>query len=300
MNISSRCILCLLKKEEASIRACLDEEQKAQYLKDVMRIMLDADPADTMPWISDQIRLLKPPVPRSLPDYAKIKTYFNTVLMEMEPMLHHAIQQAPDPLSYTLRLARCGNYIDFGAMDHVDEDILHSLLKQVKEETLDADVYQRFLSQAAHSSSLLYLCDNCGEIVLDKLLILQLQKQFPHLHITVMVRGGEVLNDATMRDVRQIHLDEVCACTHTQVPLAGCDLRHIGKDARTLIASSDMIIAKGQANFESLYGCGLPIYYLLLCKCDYFCERFHMRHLEGIFAYEKTLEISNAEVRCNM
>ena len=56
-------------------------------------------------------------------------------------------------------------------------------------------------------AAVLYLCDNCGEIVLDKLLILQLQKHFPHLQITVMVRGGEVLNDATMRDVRQIHLD---------------------------------------------------------------------------------------------
>ena len=96
---------------------------------------------------------------------------------------------------------------------------------------------------------MLYLCDNCGEIVLDKLLILQLQKHFPHLQITVMVRGGEVLNDATMRDVRQIHLD----------------------------------------------GCGLPIYYLLLCKCDYFCEQFRMHHLKGIFAYEKTLEISSAK-----
>ena len=138
MNISSRCILCLLNKEEAGIRACLDEHQKAEYLKDVMRIMLEADPADTMPWISDQIRQLQPPVPRSLPDYAKIKTYFNT-------------------LSYALRLSRCGNYIDFGAMDHVDEDILRSLLKQVKEETLDASVYQRFLSQAANSSSALSL-----------------------------------------------------------------------------------------------------------------------------------------------
>lgn len=157
MNISSRCILCLLNKEEAGIRACLDEHQKAEYLKDVMRIMLEADPADTMPWISDQIRQLQPPVPRSLPDYAKIKTYFNTILLEMEPMLKNAIEQEFDPLSYALRLARCGNYIDFGAMDHVDEDILHSLLKQVKEETLDASVYQRFLSQAANSSSALSL-----------------------------------------------------------------------------------------------------------------------------------------------
>ena len=144
-------------------------------------------------------------------------------------------------------------------------------------------------------AAVLYLCDNCGEIVLDKLLILQLQKHFPHLQIAVMVRGGEVLNDATMRDVRQIHLDEVCQCTSIQVPLAGCDLRHIGEDARALLASSDMIIAKGQANFESLYGCGLPIYYLLLCKCDYFCERFQMHHLKGIFAYEKTLEIFSAK-----
>lgn len=71
---------------------------------------------------------------------------------------------------------------------------------------------------------MLYLCDNCGEIVLDKLLILQLQKHFPHLQITVMVRGGEVLNDATMRDVRQIHLDEVChvQAARYRLPAAIC------------------------------------------------------------------------------
>ena len=63
-----------------------------------MRIMLEADPADTMPWISDQIRQLQPPVPRSLPDYAKIKTYFNTILLEMEPMLKNAIEQEVDPM----------------------------------------------------------------------------------------------------------------------------------------------------------------------------------------------------------
>ena len=64
MNISSRCILCLLKKEEQRVRACPSEHKKAQYLKDVMRVMLEADAADTMPWISDRIRLLTAPVPK--------------------------------------------------------------------------------------------------------------------------------------------------------------------------------------------------------------------------------------------
>ena len=292
MNISSRCILCLLKKEEQRVRACPSEHKKAQYLKDVMRVMLEADVADTMPWISDRIRLLTAPVPDQPVDYAKIKTHFNTMLLEMEPQLQEAIEQAPDPLSYAMRLARCGNYIDFGAMENVDEDILHALLQQVHEETLEPTVYEGFKQHAANSRTLLYLCDNCGEIVLDKLFLQQLQKQLPHLDITVMVRGGEVINDATMKDVEQVGLHEFCTCIDSGVPLAGCDLRHISKEAYARIVSSDIIIAKGQANFESLYGCGLPIYYLLLCKCDYFCERFGMQRLQGILAYEKTLELA--------
>lgn len=283
-------MLCLLKKAEKNIQHCGDEEKKSAYMKSVMRTMLEADAQDTMPWIANQVDQLPLPDDEKALDYTRIKQHFNALLMKEEAPLRSAIQKAKDPLAYAMKLSRCGNYIDFSAMIHIEEDMLHTLLKEAEYEVLDVDMMASFREDLTKAKELLFLCDNCGEIVLDKLLIEEIKRQYPHLAITAMVRGGEVVNDATMVDVKQIHLDDVVPCIDSGIALAGCDLRHIHKEAADRIQNSDLILSKGQANFESLNGSGLPIYYLFLCKCDYFQKRFQMKELEGIFTNEEALK----------
>ena len=114
-----------------------------------------------------------------------------------------------------------------------------------------------------------------------------IKKQFPHLKVIAMVRGNDVLNDVTIEDVQQVGLDQICEVITNTYPMAGIDLNHIDQNTYELLHHADVILAKGQGNFESLCGCGLNIYYLLLCKCSLFAERFEMPLYQGVFHKER-------------
>jgi len=101
-----------------------------------------------------------------------------------------------------------------------------------------------------------------------------------------MVRGGEVINDATMIDAQDVHLQSICHVIDNGIAMAGTDIRHISQQAFQAIQDADIILAKGQANFETLCGNGLPVYYLLLCKCDLFAERFSLPKYKGVLFHE--------------
>ena len=117
---------------------------------------------------------------------------------------------------------------------------------------------------------MVYLTDNCGEVVLDKMLVKLLKEMYPNLDITVIVRGEQILNDATMEDAVQIGMTDMVNVIGNGNNIAGTWLDAVSEQALKLIDQADVIIAKGQGNFETLYGCGKNIYYMFLCKCQLF------------------------------
>ena len=104
-------------------------------------------------------------------------------------------------------MARIGNYIDFGALDQVNPNEFLGLFRDTAMREDDKAAYSAFLRECAAGKNFLLLCDNCGEIVLDKLLLEQVRERFPHLTLKAMVRGGSVLNDATAEDAVYAGLD---------------------------------------------------------------------------------------------
>ena len=113
---------------------------------------------------------------------------------------------------------------------------------------------------------------------------------YPQLDIAVIVRGQDVLNDATMEDAKEVGLTEIVKVIGNGSAIAGNSLGYISAEAEELIRTADVVISKGQGNFESLNGCGLNIYYLFLCKCDWFVRRFKMKRLAGILINDRNLE----------
>jgi len=99
----------------------------------------------------------------------------------------------------------------------------------------------------------------------------------------------QVINDATMEDAVLVGLTREIEVMGNGDDAAGTILRRISKEARKNIEEADMILAKGQGNFESLFGCGLNIYYLFLCKCDWFMRRFQVERYHGMFVNEKRI-----------
>ena len=153
--------------------------------------------------------------------------------------------------------------------------------------------YECFKQDLKQAKTLTYVLDNCGEIVLDKLLIKEIKRQYPKLQISVLVRGKEVLNDVTMEDAIQTGLTKMVPVIENGTGIAGTVLEKISKEAKEALNEADIILAKGQGNFESMYGCGLNVYYLFLCKCDWFVKRFAMTKNAGVFLREGEYILQN-------
>ena len=195
-----------------------------------------------------------------------------------------------DYMKEALRLARIGNYIDFGALNEVNEKTLGELFAESENDTVDETEWAALKADLQKAKALVYLTDNCGEIVADKLFIKEIQKVYPGLDVAVIVRGQDVLNDATMEDAKAVGLTEIAKVIGNGSAIAGNSLGYISAEAEELIRTADVVISKGQGNFESLNGCGLNIYYLFLCKCDWFVRRFKMKRLAGILINDRNLE----------
>ncbi|MBR6027763.1 MAG: DUF89 family protein [Clostridia bacterium] len=218
--------------------------------------------------------------------YAEVKRRFNRLALSLADPLRARIEAAADPLAAALSFARMGNYIDFGAMDNVEEATLLRLFEEDALRPDEAEVYGRFVSACEKGSRFLLIADNCGEIVMDRLLLEQIKKRFPRLRRQVLVRGGEVLNDATVHDAEDAGVDQVAEILSNGAPVAGTIWELMPESARDAIRQADVILAKGQGNYESLSGQGWHVFYAFLCKCDLFSRRFGKPLLTGMLVEE--------------
>ena len=286
MKINAFCMSCLVQSQARRIQKFEDEEKKACYMREVLRLIADGNPKWSAPALLEPISKLYETYWGAQGDLEKEKHVFNDLLLSMEDALEQKIRSRKDPLEVALCLARLGNYIDFSALSEVSAEKLLELLGQSEQETLDAEEYGYFRKDLENGKHLVYLTDNCGEIVLDKILIKLLKEQYPQLSIEVLVRGIAVTNDATLEDARYVGLTEVVPVFGNGSGIAGTELTHISEEARRKLEQADLILSKGQGNFETLHTCGLNIYYLFLCKCDWFMQRFQAEHLQGMFVNE--------------
>ncbi len=209
------------------------------------------------------------------------------MLLKREEELENIILQSDNPILMAVKLAMIGNYIDFGALSNVDESQLNQMLLDGEKVNVDAEEFKKFCDELLTCKSLVYLTDNCGEIVLDKLLIKTLKREFPEVEITVIVRGGYVLNDATMEDAIQVGISNLVRTIDNGNSIAGTWLPSLSESAKEVIDNADIIVAKGQANYETLRYCGMNIYYLFLCKCEMLAKDFGVPRLTGMFANDK-------------
>ena len=290
MKLNPFCMCCALNKQEQKIRHYPDMEKKTEYMKKVMALMSNTEEKDCAPSLSVDIQKLYSSFWNCpMEDFTEIKKEFNQLMLNMEVSIEDKIRKSDDPLEKALLYARIGNYIDFAALSNVDQSTVITLLDEKSSEVLDEKEYKNFLHDLSSAKKLVYLTDNCGEVVLDKMAVKILKEQYPNLDITVIVRGYPVVNDATMEDAEEIGLTDLVNVIGNGSNVGGTWIPGISSESRELLYNADLIIAKGQGNFETLNDCGLNIYYLFLCKCDLFQRRFHAENLQGMFLNERRL-----------
>lgn len=288
MRLNAACVCCILDKEERQLRNDPDEERKVRYLKELMRMIGESGDQANAPWLAARVGDIYRKYYGEREDYRRIKEEYNRLMLEREEEFEKRIRQSEDPLAAALLFARVGNFIDFSAMDQVDRQEMFALFER-ENDVLDPVEYRNFQEDLQKGKRLVYLMDNCGEIVLDKLAVKLMKERYPHLAVTGVVRGFPVVNDATMEDVRMTGLDQVIPVMGNGDRVAGTNLEDVDPQVRRMILDADLILAKGQGNFETLHGCGLNIYYLFLCKCDWFMRQFQARRYQGMFVNERRI-----------
>ena len=287
MKVSAECMHCLVKRQADNIKKYPDEEKKAAYLGKVLGIIANHAAEEPAPVLLSHIGRLHEAYFGKPFSFDELKQGYNAMMLEKEAEIREKITQAAAPLALALRFAQIGNFIDFGAMDSVDDAKLMEFLEQAETLPLLEDTYQSFTEDLKTAKKLVYLTDNCGEVVLDKLLMETIKQTAPHLEITIIVRGEPVLNDATMEDALQVGLETCGKVIPNGTNIAGTYIPWVSAEAKSALDEADLLISKGQGNFESLHGCSRNIYYLFLCKCQWFMERFGLPQYSGVFLNEK-------------
>ena len=279
MRINDSCAACLYDKQK-------NKADDPKYLARIRELLDNRGEDDTSPYMVYLFNKVHEEFFGAGADYTQVKKTYNDLVLGMEENLRAEIKNAADPIAKALVMARIGNYIDFGAMNHVDTETFLGLFRDTELREDEKKTYESFLQACARAESFLLLCDNCGEIVLDKLLIEQLSLRFPQLKFYAMVRGGSILNDVTEEDAKYVGLDQAAEIVSNGAPVGGTIYSLLPEEARSVLDGADVILSKGQGNYESLSGRGYHVFYALLCKCDLFTSRFDVPRLTGIFVEE--------------
>lgn len=287
-KIKPQCISCLIEKHLNSAPLHFSENEKAKYMQGILKILSEADTSMSAPLIVEQINKFKESL-GIVSDYSGAKSRFNAYMLSHEAEIEGKIKASRDPLKTATMYAIAGNYIDFGALSKVEPQKLDDILGNAEKISLNSSEFEDFRNEIMSAQRIVYLTDNCGEIVLDKLLIKQILESNPNTALNVIVRGKDILNDCTENDAEQTGLCALVPVVGNGTAIAGTCLERISDEAKRLIDSADIIISKGQGNFETLYCCGKNIYYLFLCKCKMFAERFNVKPFTAMFLKEKDL-----------
>lgn len=289
MEFGENCVACIFNKEMKKIET-YDPSRIEVYTQKVRQVLAeDHGTAPEYQFMIDELHCEY--WGRASDMYTNAKREHTKLLLEEETKFDRMVSESKNPLETAIKVAGAGNYIDMAAMDQVEIPYLLSKMQSYIEYELDATTYQNFYEDLKNAKGVIYLTDNCGEVVLDKILIKAIQTEFPNLSIQAIVKGMPVLNDVTREDAELAGLTELVEVMDNGTAIAGTSLKRITEEARKKLYQADVIISKGQGNFETLSGCGLNIYYLLLCKCECFATKLRRERMEMAFINEKDLNI---------
>ena len=272
--MDSYCLMCYLGRNIELVRPLGTEEQTTAFAKEIMKLYLSAPEGVTANWFGPAVAdLLHEMYGLDIDRFRQEKEESNRFVLERMGTIRDMVRSAPDPLLAGLQFAILGNYLDFAALrDQVSFDKLDDMLRQALEMELDTQMVEKLRSDLAGGKTLLYITDNAGEIGFDRVFAEEIARQYPQLSITFCVRGAVTNNDATREDAAAVGIPFRVIDNGNRV--AGTQLDQLSEEAKTALETSDIIIAKGMANTETMYGCGHNVYYAFLIKCQRFIDRF--------------------------
>jgi uncharacterized protein with ATP-grasp and redox domains len=274
MRTYLECIPCFVRQTLQTGRVCgLNEQQIKKLLDDVGCSLKHIDLADSPP---EMARKLQPVITAAVgkdDPFDEIKRKSNQAASAYYDEVKSRIQASDDKLKTALEVAIAGNIIDYGAV--ADLDIAHELQElmdreeqQIAHENHDLFAYDELVRALENGKKLLYIGDNAGEIVFDKACIETIGSLYEHLEITFVTRGTPILNDVVLSDALEVGMDKAARVISSGSDAPGLILERCSQEFLEEFEHADVIISKGQGNFEALSDVTGPIFFLFVAKCD--------------------------------
>lgn len=292
MKIQKECVPCLLKRVlfETELSTSGKKHQTEAVRVACKLLAEEYNPATCSTVIATKVHKNVYGALHDKDPYVDLKHVSNKVAQSLVLKIDSIIASSTDPLKTSMLCSIIGNILDFGIEGSSSHpSILEEIFDKLFVEGIGYDDYQKLRNLLRKSSHCMLFTDNCGEIVFDKILCRELKQFNPHLQITVVVKGEPVLSDATIQDAQAISLvDTVDELFTTGCFAVGVDFSRLPKEVLQRLNTSNLIISKGMANYESFsettYG---PIAYLLRTKCRVIADSMNLpQNISVIKVYE--------------
>ena len=294
MKATLDCLACVaVQAVRAAQIATSDPEVQRRILDAVVARIPDMDSAESPAALSLAAYELASEMSGNDDPYAALRREQNSLAMAMEPELRAIVAASADPLEAALHQAAAGNIIDLGTQGGHKIDV-RGAIEQVMQERFAIDHTAAFRKSLTGCKDLLYLLDNAGEIVFDKLLIEELLK---HTSVTAVVKAAPIINDALMADASQVGLTDLCEVIDNGGAFVGSPLDRVPERFIRRMHQAEVILGKGQGNYETIDNFPGDVFFILRAKCDIIAA--HMGVKYGQVALISTrIRRGQAEVTC--
>jgi uncharacterized protein with ATP-grasp and redox domains len=267
------CFPCFLRQAlDAARMVTQNTGIQRKVLNSVLSILSNVSTQASPPEIAHLVHSRVKSITGNFDPYKAIKKEQNKLALQYENMLSLQIAEMSNPLRGALMLSAAGNAIDL-APDYQVQDIYKRYMEIISK-GFAWDDYESFLEKLAQCKSLLFLGDNAGEIVWDKILIEELLDNFT-VEVTYGVRGSPILNDVTMEDAQFVKMDKLAEVISNGFDAPGNLLNRCSEEFLKRYQKSDLVLSKGQGNYESLSEDRGSIFFLLNVKCSVVAEDIH-------------------------
>lgn len=258
------CLPCFVRQTLDTVRMIApgDDAVAETILRRVLGELAAMDMSHSPPAMAQRVhRIIRESTGVADP-YLDAKVRFNELALGVYPELAAHVAAAADPLAAAVRLVVAGNVIDMGVNNHLTDEAVGEALAGALEAPLQGDTAA--LAEAIDDAgSILYLADNAGEIVLDRLLV----ELLPADKVTLAVKGGPILNDALVADAEAAGLTGLVEVIDNGSDAPGTILDDCSPAFRRRFETADVVISKGQGNYETLNDVDKDIFFILKVKC---------------------------------
>lgn len=267
-----RCFFCFVRSMEKMLeKENFDQETKRRFTFEMTRLYQQTEEGKITSGFSRELYASLREYSGNPDPYREIKKSGNEFVLGLYPEMKKLVQDSENPFETALRLAISGNIIDYAINDQFD---LMTTIGNVLKSDFAIDHSEALKLAVQKAETVLYLGDNCGEIVFDKLFI----ETIAHPNLIYAVRGAPVINDATMEDAEFVGMTKVARVISNGFDAPSTLVEHCSEEFLEIYNKADVIISKGQGNLEGLFDSpNQHIFFLLMVKCDVVAERLNVK-----------------------